>query len=255
MQPIQVLVCDLDHTLLREDSSLSDYTADVLARCRERDIRFVIATARPMRTLREFVRIPYDAAVYLGGAAVESGEVEIVRHTIAYETVENLLALFQTECPDALISLEMEDATYVDFSPEKADSFSGFVTRPFGERPRRAADKIIFSDATERGLRAIEAALPEALYLHTDAFGLSFIMHRRATKLCGLTELLAQWGIPLSRCAAFGDDLADVEMLEASGIGVAVQNATEAAKKAADEICASNEQDGVAHWLEEKLLQ
>ena len=42
----KLILSDLDHTLLRSDGSISDYTLDVLKRCRERGILFAIATAR-----------------------------------------------------------------------------------------------------------------------------------------------------------------------------------------------------------------
>ena len=49
---------------------------------------------------------------------------------------------------------------------------------------------------------------------------------------------------------AFGDQLTDSGMLRWAGLGVAVANAHEAALAAADEVTASNDEDGVALVLE-----
>ena len=49
---------------------------------------------------------------------------------------------------------------------------------------------------------------------------------------------------------AFGDQLVDAAMLRWAGLGVAVANATEFALEAADEVTASNDDDGVAVVLE-----
>ncbi len=51
----------------------------------------------------------------------------------------------------------------------------------------------------------------------------------------------------------FGDDYNDIDILSSCGIGVAVENALPEVKKAAKEITESNEQDGVAKWMERFL--
>ena len=43
---IKMILTDLDHTLLREDGSISDETLKILSKCREHGILFAIATAR-----------------------------------------------------------------------------------------------------------------------------------------------------------------------------------------------------------------
>ena len=60
--------------------------------------------------------------------------------------------------------------------------------------------------------------------------------------------------IPLDKVAAFGDDLNDLEMLRVCGSGVAVANAVQNVKEAADYVTLSNDQDGVAVWLERNLI-
>ena len=56
------------------------------------------------------------------------------------------------------------------------------------------------------------------------------------------------------KAVAFGDDYNDIEMLRDCGIGVAVANAIPEVKTAADYICDTNDNDGVAKWLEERVL-
>ena len=53
---------------------------------------------------------------------------------------------------------------------------------------------------------------------------------------------------------AFGDDINDLEMVKNCGIGVAVENAIDDVKAAAKYICGTNDNDGVAKWLEEHIL-
>jgi hypothetical protein len=60
-------------------------------------------------------------------------------------------------------------------------------------------------------------------------------------------------GLDCSQCVAFGDAENDGPMLEAAGLGVAMENASAALKKIADDIAPSNVQDGVAVYLERLL--
>ena len=54
---------------------------------------------------------------------------------------------------------------------------------------------------------------------------------------------------------AFGDDYNDFEIIKECGVGVAMGNAEEAIKEVAEYITATNEEDGVAKFLEEKILK
>ena len=58
----------------------------------------------------------------------------------------------------------------------------------------------------------------------------------------------------VSETVAFGDDFADIGMLEICGIGVAMGNAIQEVKDIADDIALSNEEDGVAAYLEKWIV-
>lgn len=61
---------------------------------------------------------------------------------------------------------------------------------------------------------------------------------------------LDQWQLGWSDVIAFGDDMNDLEMLGKSRIGVAMGNACEAVRLAADRTTGTNNEDGVAAVLE-----
>jgi len=61
-------------------------------------------------------------------------------------------------------------------------------------------------------------------------------------------------GIDPSDVVAFGDDINDLGMLKSAGTAVAVSNAIDEVKVVADHITESNDQDGVAKFLERTLL-
>lgn len=76
----------------------------------------------------------------------------------------------------------------------------------------------------------------------------------KADKSKGVYELSKLFGIPMSEIAAFGDDFNDIDMLKDCGVGVAVANACDEVKSAADDVCDSNDEDGVARWLEKNVI-
>lgn len=68
------------------------------------------------------------------------------------------------------------------------------------------------------------------------------------------TTLVAQckrWNIPVESSIAFGDGINDITMLKAAGIGIAMGNANDEVKSAADKICGKIEDDGLYNCVKE----
>jgi hydroxymethylpyrimidine pyrophosphatase-like HAD family hydrolase len=108
-------------------------------------------------------------------------------------------------------------------------------------------DNIAFE---ESAIRDVESLLPDDLYAILGDGKILMVMSKAAGKQMAVHEVAEHFGIALTNVIAFGDDHNDVDMLRECGIGVAVSNAITEAKAVADYICDSNENDGVARWLE-----
>ena len=74
------------------------------------------------------------------------------------------------------------------------------------------------------------------------------------TKGSGLQALTELLHIPMANVMAFGDGENDIEMLQAAGIGIAMENAMEEVKAAADDITAGNNNDGIAAALRKYFM-
>ena len=61
-------------------------------------------------------------------------------------------------------------------------------------------------------------------------------------------------GISPDECLYFGDYDNDIEAFELAGVSVCMENGSEAAKAHADYVCASNDKDGLANFIEQYLL-
>ena len=75
-----------------------------------------------------------------------------------------------------------------------------------------------------------------------------------ATKEKAIEALTDYLHIPIEQTVAFGDDFNDIGMLKLCGTGVAMGNAIQEVKQCATEITVTNNEDGVAKWINEKIL-
>lgn len=80
------------------------------------------------------------------------------------------------------------------------------------------------------------------------------VLHNGVSKAKGLGELTQRLNILPEEVISIGDNINDLEMMEFAGIGVAMGNALEEVKEKADYITKSNEEEGVAYFIE-KLLE
>ena len=76
------------------------------------------------------------------------------------------------------------------------------------------------------------------------------IVPRGIDKARSLERVLHQYSLRREELIAFGDGFNDISMLQYAGIGVAMGNADERVKRAADRIAPSNNEDGIAQVLE-----
>lgn len=75
-----------------------------------------------------------------------------------------------------------------------------------------------------------------------------------ATKENALKLLMKYYNITAENVISFGDDTSDIGILKASSIGVAIGNALQEVKEAADYITLTNNEDGVAEYFERYIL-
>ena len=79
------------------------------------------------------------------------------------------------------------------------------------------------------------------------------IMDVHASKGAALTWLASELGVSREHTMGFGDNLNDISLIEAAGVGVAVANAEPEVRAAADALCASNDEDGPGRFILERL--
>ena len=245
---IKMIVTDLDGTFLRNDKTVSDYTTDVFMKCRAKGIKLAFATARssnnqiPIELFDGFVKsngavafadgkIIYEKSMPLQAAKQLLTTADKAGISIVAQTNERHCANFNLNESTGYLVGEIIDFNMLDFEPLK----------------------IYALVKTKQDVEVLINILPNDLYISISHDSVAFTMHKQATKAKAAAALAAYWGIAQSEMVAFGDDLNDIDLLKYCGISVAMGNAFDEVKAIADYICDTNDNDGVAKWLEEKL--
>ena len=265
---------DLDGTLLTTQKELTAYTKDVLRRAIDQGIVVMPATGRPIAGVpKELLEIPgiMYAVTANGGRIVDVRTRETIYECLVPpETAERLMDVF--EHYDTLreiyydgIGYAQEDGLmridrYLDSQPMIRYMLSTRRTvsdiRKKMKEENRGADKVqgLFvsvedRDAAREELKAIPGieatgALEKNIEVNAQGVNKGSVMVRLGERM----------GICREEIMAFGDGLNDLRMIREVGTGVAMGNARDEVKAAADYIALSNDEEGVARFIEEYVL-
>ena len=268
---IKLIALDLDDTTLRSDASLAPETAQAIADAVKTGVQVVIASGRAFKSLPQSVLeiegIRY--AICSNGACIEDmhSRTRLFGFTLKPQTVEQLLSTFRGERFEAFVGGQpycdgeyYEDPLHFGCSPAYVDYVK--TTRiPADDMPalmRRYIDRLdsvdVMCQTAEHKAELWEKAQKLAdVYVTSSSPRLIEISAVEAGKGAALKRLAQILNIAPEHIAAFGNGDNDADMLSFAGLGVAVENASERCLAAADHICPTNDEHGVAITIE-KLL-
>lgn len=264
---IKMLVIDFDETLLHTDKTISEFSISVLRQAHDFGIKIVFATARPIRTMKYFLaQLWQDAVIYHNGAVTMIGENKMGQHnSIPIGEAVRILNVLKVKYPLKKLSVEINDKIYANFDvtlfwgKSKNDIEilkNSYIPTDFTDLPNFNADKILVELLSAKELEEINALLSPELYaLLSDGGKLCQVMNKDARKINPVKDLARLWNISLADVTAFGDDYNDIEMLTQCGLGVAMGNAISEVKQIADVVTDTNNNDGVAKYIQKFILQ
>ncbi len=259
--PITLVATDLDGTLVRTDGTISDRSRRALQATERSGRTVVFVTGRPPRWMHEVA----EATGHTGLAICANGALRYDLHTeqvvggspLDPATMAKVAARLRAAIPGLAFAVEYGDAfahepTYHHTYDLGVDAVIGEVEQIVELTAAKMLARHRELHPDELLALAVEAAGDLATFTHsaTAADGLLEISAYGVTKASGLAELAAERGIPAAEVLAFGDMPNDLAMLEWAGHSVAVANAHPSVREAADEVTASNDEDGVALVLE-----
>jgi Cof subfamily protein (haloacid dehalogenase superfamily) len=258
---VRLVASDLDGTLLRSDGSVSRRTLSALERTVEAGIRVVLVSARSADWLApEVARLGAgEIAICNNGALVYdvARKRVLIHRPLEPETARDLARRLRRAAPGVAFGCDRPS----DFTAEPAyrPLHRSPDSLPRADLPALLAEPItklvlqhpdLPQDELHRLVCELGDGKIEACY---SGAGLVEIAAAGVTKGSALALLGTELGIEASEAIAFGDMPNDVSMLEWAGRGVAVASAHPDLLLIADEVTASNDDDGVALVLERVL--
>lgn len=258
MRKPKILLFDLDGTLLRNDKTLSEYTLGILSKCKERGYLIGISTSRSEQNCLGFLReLKPDILISSGGALVRvNGKIIGSSSFSAAETIGFIGAARKICGADCEITVDTVDAHYWNYkiNPKEQDkSWGDSIYTDFADFKFEALKICVEIHDTKSAHKLCGqfAELDSMRFSDGDWYKFT---KGGITKEKAISAVCEACRVDVSEIVAFGDDYADIGMLKMCGVGVAMGNAIREVKDIADDVTLSNEEDGVAAWLEKRVI-
>lgn len=271
---IKMIGLDLDGTLLTDKKELTVRTKTALRRALELGITVLVASGRPWmgvpEELREFPGMRY-ALTSNGARIIDIKEGKVIEeHLLLPELAFKALAVCGKY--DTLQEVYFDGQGYAQGDQmanvekyHRNPSMCEYMRktripvediRKLVEEENRGLDKVqaLFADMGERARAWKELEEEKGLELVGSLRYNIEINAAGVNKGTGLINLGRRLGIRREEIMAFGDGDNDIAMLREAGFGVAMANAEDQVKEAADYITLSNEEEGVAEAIEKLIL-
>lgn len=258
-----LLVTDLDGTLLKHDQSISKENVEAIEYFKANGGKFTIVTGRvpcALAGIDEIVKPNAPLGCVNGGAIYDAEQKKIVWAETADREILEFIAYIDKEMPTVSHQINTTEHIWFTKSNDAMDYLRRVskvenLTCHYSEVTEPIL-KILFADFDLDNMKKVtelikshpliekyDSVSSEPMYYEVLPKGIS-----KGVAIPKLCEIL---GIGIDRTIAVGDNNNDVTMLEVAGLGVAVSNATENAKQAADKVTVSNEESAIAKIIEE----
>lgn len=238
----KLIALDMDGTLLNDQQEISEENRAAIAKAQEQGVHVVLSTGRSLLTCREYAQ-SLQLSSYLitvNGSEIwdESGQL-VERKLIDASHIEKMWNLTQEHKLN--FWAVTTDKIWRDEFPEDIASQEWLK---FGyDIPDDALREEVLKQIA--GISDFEISNSSLTNLEINALGIN--------KAKGIMTVCERLGISMDEVIAMGDSLNDMAMIEAAGCGIAMGNAQEAVKEAADWVTDTNVNNGVAkaisHWV------
>jgi Cof subfamily protein (haloacid dehalogenase superfamily) len=260
----KLLVFDIDGTLVGPSHILDPYTRKILLKLRDHGIYITLATGKNLPATKQ---IADDLEIELP-LVLSNGSIIETRHGIITEksvlpsdVTKRVVEICETENTNLVIYIDND----IIMKEMNADIFPIYNQVTYGIVEIGQWKTIEDRFAEVNKCLVIEQHQPQNLINLENKFKkeigdrsaiiftstkLLEVLPKGITKVTGIQRLIDRLGIKMSEVMAFGDYDNDIEMLNAAGLGVVVENGSEAAKASANLIIGPCDQNGPAKFIE-----
>jgi Cof subfamily protein (haloacid dehalogenase superfamily) len=259
---------DLDGTLLNSQTQLSERNRAALEACVDRRIPVVVTTSRPLRTTRRALgdslsgrcsMVIMNGALALGVPPLSG----VFREPLPPEVAQGIVDLLKDIEPEVRLTIELDGWEfgrnwhssaeelwhYNAATPDMVMTLEEALVR----NPAKIAASRMGNDVSDFANAVSQRFGDAASVIPTSDMTFLNIVSVQTSKPEALRKLLWSCDILLEDVLAFGDDVPDLDLLEACGLPVAMANCVPEVRAVASYTTASNDEDGVAIVLEKML--
>ena len=269
---IRLVVSDIDGTLMNRNNQFSERTIRAIEKTIQSGVNFILATGRGPGLipgpLQQIEGIRY-AVVENGAGIWDLAEKKFLyRKKLEHNAAKSMLELLDGT---GYVELFVNGECFIDYKQlrQLPNDFHDQNFVPYFRENHTAVENLVqATELLEETEKINFFYLGEAeekrllTWLRTQqTFAITSSMDGNVevqsiseNKGRALLQVCEKLSIAPSEVVAFGDGSNDFEMLEAAGMGVAMGNAGEALKTIANAVTDSNEEDGVAQFLEKYVL-
>lgn len=261
--PYGLVATDLDGTLLRDDHSVSRRTRDALAAATAAGAAHIVVTGRAAPWTRPILDdLGYTGlAVCAQGAQVYDAGAHRLLTSVTLDRQLAGVALAKIEAEvgplylaasrdgldgEVLVGPGYEVTGALPATPftDAADVWAAPLNKLYIQHPELTTDELA---------AAATAAAGGFVTVTMAGEGIVELLPLGLSKATGLSLAARRLGVKAAETIAFGDMPNDLPMFAWAGHSVAMANAHEELKAVADEVTASNEEDGIAVVVERLL--
>ncbi|WP_413284496.1 Cof-type HAD-IIB family hydrolase [Vibrio sp. MA40-2] len=265
----KLVALDMDGTLLNSEKQITQRNKQAIAQARALGVTVILASGRPLAGMQEKLQeleltTDKDFVVSSNGSYVHRvSDLGMVHSQIVTGKDAKRVAQLARELGVNMHAFSIKHGLITpkhnQYTQHESD-INGITAQEFDFSQLEDEDGIVkamFADSPEK-LDAVTPQLTSELYddytiVRSASIFLEFL-HKQSNKGVGVAAVAKHLGIDSSEIISMGDAENDHHMIEYSGLGVAMGNATEQTKALADYITATHDESGVAQVIEKFIL-
>lgn len=250
----KLILLDLDYTLLKSDRTISQKSIAVLKTFQKKGIKIGFSTSRGSTSIQQYADlINPEIIICNGGANIFFGKKLVHTQGFSAEQTQQIFAAaYKVSGKNIEMTCDTADALFWNRKEDKSEQLMLDATFDDFFNFQKPAFKICIQT---KNYQLIEQIIQTSKVQDCTAIPFSDIpwfklAPKSATKENAILFVSDFLKIPTAQMISFGDDYSDIGMLKLCGKGIAMGNAINEVKQAADDITLTNDEDGVAVYLE-----
>ncbi|MFC4802072.1 Cof-type HAD-IIB family hydrolase [Neobacillus sp. GCM10023253] len=258
----KLVVLDMDGTLLNNDHQVSNANKEAIHRLKQEGTSVVLASGRPYESIYPYVKdLEIDLPIIAANGALIKNPVsnEVYYSTgLPIHLAKEIIQYGQENQYPISLYFDGEVHTFNESMIKVHWELEKLKARVINKvEEDKDLYKIIYANTPpkiEEAFKHLEQKYKEKLYITRSDDVYLDVMNINASKGKALHQLMDRLNILSHEVVVMGNSYNDIAMFEVAGLAIAMDNASQEVKDAADFVAKSNNDDGVAYAVDRYIL-